>query len=809
MNFGRSMKDNMKNGTKKFFLAALFLCSVKFGYGQEAVFNSIGQKFDAYRTQALQEKLYVHVDRSFYQTGETMWFTIYAVDGTTHRPLDISAVAYLEITDLINHSLLQTKIELKAGEGHGSLLLPSSLSSGNYRVRAYTRWMKNFDPDFYFQQPISILNTLRKPEVESAPVVAAIDVQFFPEGGSLVKGLKSKIAFRATDKDGHGIAFRGAVITAGNDTVVRFNPSKFGIGNFAFTPGEAQTYRAVIKDASGKVTQHAMPVVVDLGYSINLTDSAAWIRLTTTAKLSESTVGVVYLLVHARNQLAVSVAGRLVQGKIIFPIDKRLLGDGINHFTLFNADGKPVCERLYFKRPENKLTVAVKSDKPEYEKRRKIVLTGDARPTSGAPLATLLSLSVYRKDSLQTIQPATIGQYLWLTSELRGTIDSPGYYFNNAGVEEDQAMDNLMLTHGWSRFTWNDVLNKPIPRYSFVPEPRGFLVTGKVINVISNAPAPDVKTYLAIPGKNIRLYAARSDQQGQVMFQMKDFFGMNKLVMQTDTQVDSIYKFEIDDPFSKQFSTTKLPPFTIAPGFKNKILSRSIRSQAQSVFYADSARFVKTSFDTIAFYGKPYKQYFLDSYTRFTSMEDVMREYVAGLWVRKKNGSLHFWVLDELSNSMFRDNSMVLLDGVPVFQEEKILAYDPLKVEKLEIVARKYFLGPAVFNGIVSYTSATGDLANYPLDSRSLVQNYEGLQRQREFYAPRYETPASRNGRLPDFRDLLFWAPEVKPDANGKFAVEFYTSDQTGSYEVVIQGLTKDGLPGTGNTAFDVHDVSN
>jgi hypothetical protein len=293
------------------------------------------------------------------------------------------------------------------------------------------------------------------------------------------------------------------------------------------------------------------------------------------------------------------------------------------------------------------------------------------------------------------------------------------------------------------------------------------------------------------------------------MFQLKDFLGVNKIVMQTDTQQDSIYKFDIDDPFSHQFSKIKLPTFSMASSFKNKILAGSIHAQVQNVFYEDSSRFVKPPVDTTAFYGKPYKQYFLDSYTRFTSMEDVMREYVAGLWVRKKNNKLHFWVLDELTNTMFRDNSLVLLDGVPVFQEEKILAFDPLKVEKLDIVVRKYFLGPAIFNGIVSYTTATGDLADFPLDSRSLVQNYEGLQRQREFYSPRYESIADRNSRLPDFRDLLFWSPAIKPNANGKYSVEFYSSDQTGKYEIIVQGITKDGRPGSATATFEVTDLSN
>ena len=801
-------KRQTKTGSRcNLLIAALVSMFALSGYAQQADINSINDKFDTYRKQALQEKLYVHLDRAFYYNGERMWFTIYAVDGTLHKPLDISAVAYLEVIDFTNQAVAQTKIQLKNGGGNGSLVLPVSVSSGNYLVRAYTRWMQNADPEFYFQQPISILNALRKPEAISVPETDAITIQFFPEGGHLVKNVKSKVAFHATNKEGHGLDFNGVIVNAANDTLVHFQSIKFGIGNFTFTPEESQAYRVIVK-TKGKVTSYPLPATKDYGYSLNLSDSSDRIRLTATARLTEGESEVVYLLVHSRNQVATSVSGKLQRGKTAFTFDKKLLGDGINHLTLFNGQGQPVCERLYFRQPENNLLITTTSDKTEYERRSKISLAFDARTTTGNVSPAHLSVAVYRKDSVQKIQLTSIDQYLWLTSELRGTVESPAYYMKGT-QDAYEAMDNLMLTHGWSRFSWNDVLKGTLPSYQFIPESRGHVVTGTVTNMITNVPASQIRTYLSIPGKEIRLYAANSGQQGQVMFPMKDFYGMNKLVMQTNTQQDSIYKLKIDDSFSPRFSSIRLPAFSVSRAAKNRILSQSIHAQVQTVFYADSSKVTGRSRDTIAFYGNPSNRYYLDDYTRFSAMEDVLREYVGPVWLRKTNNKLHFWVLDELNGGIFKDNSMVLVDGVPVFNEEKILAFDPLKVKKLDIVARQYYLGPAEFNGIVSYITATGDLANFPLDTRSLVQNYEGLQHHREFYAPLYKSSADRNSHLPDFRDLLFWTPELKADANGKYSLEFYSSDQTGNYEVIVQGITDEGLPGSSSTTFDVRDLSN
>src|SRR5688572_9998246 len=133
---------------------------------QFPVLDSIHRKFDQYHTNLLQEKLFVHTDQHLYLTGETIWFNVYDVDAVRNQPSDISKVAYLEILDKDNRAILQTKVALKNGEGHGSFYLPSSIDAGSYNVRAYTQWMKNFDPNNFFHKNITIINTFRKLEPE-------------------------------------------------------------------------------------------------------------------------------------------------------------------------------------------------------------------------------------------------------------------------------------------------------------------------------------------------------------------------------------------------------------------------------------------------------------------------------------------------------------------------------------------------------------------------------------------------------------------------------------------------------------------
>ena len=124
--------------------------------------NSIRTTFNQYNQNSIKEKIFVHSDKSFYVVGEIVWFKLYIVNASTLAPLELSKVAYVEILDSANKHLLQAKILLTNAEGNGSFYLPVNLNSGNFKFRAYTNWMKNFDAQFYFEQAITIINQNKK-----------------------------------------------------------------------------------------------------------------------------------------------------------------------------------------------------------------------------------------------------------------------------------------------------------------------------------------------------------------------------------------------------------------------------------------------------------------------------------------------------------------------------------------------------------------------------------------------------------------------------------------------------------------------
>ncbi len=760
--------------------------------------SKVSQAFDNYRNKALQEKVYVHTDRTVYATGDYLWLKIYCVEGYQHKPLPMSKVAYVEVLDHNQTPVLQARVGLTEGIGHTALFIPASLNTGNYTLRAYTRWMMNFSPDFYFNKTITVINPFKQQEPVTADpkTESQYDIQFFPEGGDLVARLASKVAFRMVDKNGLGIARKGFILDQRNDTITTFEPLKFGLGHFSFTPQSNASYRALILESGGFVTR-PLPAVLARGYVMKLTEEEDNIQITVSSTELHAQV---QLLAHTRNEVAFDAVQPLKDGTTVFKINKDLLEDGISHLTVFN-DKQPVCERLFYKPLKRKFELSGETDKNEYATRSRVNLSIAANANENISLETDLSVSVYRLDSLQHEDPMDIKNYLMLTSELPGTVESPAFYFSN-DPNSAEAMDNLMLTHGWRRFKWQDVTDEKYT-YHYFPEYRGSLITGRVEHIETGEPAKNVMTYLSVPGKKFDLRASRSNGDGEIKFELTDFYWPSRVVVQTNPLIDSTYRIRITNPFSTQYGKVRSNRFVISSSHGSQVLTRSINMQLGNTYH-EKTRSIKVLpvADSIPFYGKPDERYYLDEYTRFPFMEDVMREYVPGVFVRKRKGNFSFLVSNKNDNTIFNESPLVLLDGVPVFSTNKIMSYSPLNVQRLDVVTHRYFYGPLEFQGIVSYTTYRGEMQNFQLDSRVLIKDQEGIQCQRQFFSPVYETTAQQVSRTPDFRDLLFWSPSVKTNEQGKANLSFYTSDQPGDYLVNIQGLTKDGEQAS--TAFTI-----
>jgi hypothetical protein len=838
----------------RYLSLTLFLILAGFGqpaWCQQDNGDDIAAAFLRYQSRTMQEKLFVHVDKDFYLAGENCWFSIYDVDGSTNSLRGLSAIASIELLDKELKPVIQLRVRLDSGRGGGSFHIPASLPSGHYLFRAYTSWMRNFSPDEYFSESLTILNTTTESPTQdstragdsagqpqpttSAPTPgvtlpaahAAPAIHFFPEGGNLVEDLSSVVAFKATDRYGHGLTCRGVVYDQQHDTLARFSSNQFGMGRFQLTPKPGYTYSARIETPDSIITQ-TLPTAFSQGYTMHLDDADPHrLQITVTGRTSASSA-LVYLFVHAHRHISSLQAARLNDNTAAFTIDKDSLQDGISHFIVFDANRSPVCERLWCKQPRGLLHIDLRGSGPvaaatanpgangplatagpqvtadtAYDTRHRIDIDLQTTDPAGAPIPASLSVSTILIDSVQTIPDETILSYLLLSSDLKGKIESPQYYFTNPDSRTAEALDNLMLTQGWSRFRWEDVHKKPF--FEFLPETSGPIINARITQRLTGAAPTPMTFYASIPGRQFQLASTLSHPDGSLAFQLDNFYGNRELIVQAPA-ADSTYRIDVSSPFSDHYAAL---PAGRPLSYKDRpqtLLSRSIAVQAENAYLASAKyRLVPAPApDTMGFYGTPTRHYNLDDYVRFVTLDEVIREYVEDVRVRWKTGKAYFRVRDALFNVFFDGDPLLLIDGVPVNDYNQLLAVNPLKLAAIDVLSHRYYLGPAHGEGLVSFRSYDGDLGGYRLDPNAVVVQFNGLEQLREFYSPVYTSAAHDQSTIPDLRNQLLWAPAIGTGEDGKKQFSLYTSDLKGNYTLIVQGIGKNGLLGYSTLSFTV-----
>jgi len=739
------------------------------------------------------EKLFVHLSRTDLITGELLWFSIFQVDRQSHRPLNLSKVVYTELLDQSGKAVLQNRLFIDGGRGYGSFYLPANLQTGTYLFRAYTAWMKNMDPAYWFSQPVKILNTLRPSDgLTMPPVQQAPSMNFFPEGGNLVVGLPSRVAVHATDRFGSGVNVFGWVLE-GKDTVSRFRSGRHGLGSFRLTPVAGKVYNVQFRSPAGQVQNAPLPAIQQQGITLSVTDSLGRLAIGIHSSVAEGSFPIV---IHCRQD--VRYAGRITvtngQGWVMPELQH--LPPGISQITVFNSDGQPVAERLWFRKPDVK-TVSVEPNQRTYNVRSRALLTLGA-----VPFAARYSVSVFRADSLAPA--ADIVSNLLLTSDLKGEVENPEFYFSD-DPQSKSLGDLLMMTHGWRRFSWPDVLADRKPVISHLPELNGHLLQGTLLDP-DGKPVPGKTVFMSSPSRVIRLFTSLSDAAGKVRFDISPHNLGNRVIVQPDLTRDSLLRLQMDNPFSDRTTPWKPRPVQTFSSMASGLVERNVAMQVQDAFHEEETYFNYPAgeLDSIPFYGKPTETYNLDDYVRFPEMEEVMREFVKGVWVRKRRDQFRLVVLDRLRNVSFTENPLTLLDGVPVPDINRLFSVDPAKVRQIDVLSRRYFLGPLKCSGIVSFTSYNGDLAGMQVDPRSVVIDHSQLERRREFHHTRYATVLSRENRIPDRRFLVLFNPAVVAATGLRAQLEFFTSDVEGTFFVVVEGLGEEGTPLHATTSFSV-----
>lgn len=566
--------------------------------------------FDDYHHRMVQladsfprEKIYLNFDNNSYYLRDTLWFKAYVVENENKRyvPTRQSRPLYVELVDPYGHVKERQIIHINNGEGNGQFVLDGFMLPGFYEVRAFTKWMLGFQEPYYYSRVFPIYrmemskNSSSKviPEYNLDPSMQIrpeqekkFTLRFFPEGGTLVEGITSRIAFEAVSKEKGAEDIKGVVCTTEGDTITTFKTLHDGMGYFMYTPDHTKPAVAKV-NYDNKSYAFDLPAATTNGYVMraeNMGDSLK-IQIARSANMQGDTLAVfVTQQGIPYNYQVVPLTGRMTEKVMLstFPMP-----DGIVHVSLMNKHKKIICDRACFIPERKPVSLSVSNTKPIYMPFDSVHCELQLKDFLDIPRRCNLSVSI--RDALRSDERAfdtNIHNYLLLTSDLRGYIHSPGYYLADQSIRRKAELDVLLLVRGWRQYDMENWLNETnFPIYE--PE-RALILKGQVKSLVMKKNENDMEVSV-ITRRNDLWLAGKvvTDSLGQFAIPINDdsIVGTLEAVYQTRkltkkrNRMCDIRLFRSFAPPLKEYV-----PQEVSLVFDDKNEIRRLANQADSLF---------------------------------------------------------------------------------------------------------------------------------------------------------------------------------------------------------------------------------
>lgn len=789
---------------KKIFVF-LTLALVSFSLSED-VLEKIVAGFKKYLQEFPQEKIYLHTDRPYYTNGDTIWLKAYPTGGTFHEPSQLSNIVYIELINPDGKLAKQIKLLATNSSATGYMVLPDSIALGNYLLRAYTNWMKNNNEDYFFHCMIKIWS---KSFAISHAVVQEkkLDIQFFPEGGDLVNGLTSEVAFKAIGNNGLGQEVKGKIVDETNATVCEFKSNLLGMGTFYITPRKEKSYRAIIDN----MVDVNLPSTKEYGITLSVKNQPNTKSVTVRIQTTMPDLKTIYIIAQTRGIVCYSASTKIPAGIALVKIPKSVFPEGLAQITLTDQEGNPLAERLIFIDANKHPTIKITPDKPVYSPRELITLHVQATDTSGVPLIANLSLAVCdNRYVLTDNNRETINSYLLLSSELRGYIESPGYYFNPTNIDRYEALDNLLLTQGWRRFTIKKALELQWAQQQYAVE-HGLTITGKMVDKHNNKPIANGKVTYMCASPIFETKIAQTNATGDFEINQVICYDSAKIFLQGETKKGGKWtKFILNN--KPDFPALHFPllPFSDTPtDFEKSLVAQSIEQKKIHYEFGQKPILLK---EVVVQAKKEEREKGSKIYGRGSTSTKVagnialettvhplqmLQGREAGVSV---SGAGQNWKVSIRGGG----TPLILIDDMPV-PIETLSSISVRDIESYTIWKgpNASIFGSRGINGVIGFYIKKGaDIFERPTEG-IYIFNVHGFQTEREFYAPKYEVQRPSNSK-PDKRITLFWEPHVTTDSTGHAVISFYNHDEETKASGVIEGISLKGEPLVGTFDYEI-----
>lgn len=773
------------------------------------------------------EKVYVHTDRSCYTLGESIWYKAYSVLAYNHVLLDQSKILYVELISPDSKIIARNKTRLDQGLGHGDFKLSDSIGvkkPGVYQLRAYTNWDRNFGEDFVFKKEIEIIDVFKditKPEETNKrsnqrrkskedlqfETQQAFQFQFFPEGGNLIDGVISTVAFKASDNYGNPIHVTGRIVDSKGDLVTLFASLHDGMGKFQIQPDLIQELKAEITSENGKTIELPLPKVSASGILLSIAKvkgkDIATVR-TNSKTFQEQKGETIAIVARVRGVSYFEGEIQLNSQQISFEIPEADIPEGICQITVYDKNAVPQSERLIYidKTIEDHLDISLKTNKTIYKPDETVEINVVSKNKTGERVPASFSIaSVDDKSVDKALKYGTnICSYFFMESDIKGEVYNPGFYFDETNSKRLACLDLLLLTQGWRDFLWKTIPETPkLPKYQIET---GFPISGMVKQLLGNKPKPNNNITLALLNdkEGMQLFAEVSDSLGRFHFKDVGFTGKTTMLVNTRNEkgkgkgellLDSLENKPLATNYKYESIETNTVDTLELESIKKHVYNKYIAYGVSPENVLDEVEIIAERKDeTPSYYGNPEYKYYVeeDDASRYSNIYQLIQFLVPGVLVT--NDTIRFM--------RFNGPAHIILDGFPVFSPSDISYIMPENVDRVEV-----FKGPsaAIFgsdgaNGVILIYTKIGSVNNQPKQEfHSITETVYGYYDARVFYTPTGEDSDFDLNNNDAIRNTLYWNPYVHPDENGVITLNYKNSKVETQVKVTLEGLTVSGIP--------------
>lgn len=721
-----------------------------------------------------QETLVLRTDRDLYIAGEPVWLTLNCLKSGTSENSNLSTVAYLEVLNGNNEPVSQFKLFLNDGRTSTQIILPDTLSTGNYLLRAYTKWLRNYASDLFYSKNIAVINPFSRNAFPKAEYIFSSDTVFFyPESGKVISGKTNRILIKSFDRAGQPCAVSGNIISPAGDTLQQIQCDNTGISAISVLVSESGKYRFTKHGSESE--QAAFATSENLSHVFIQEEDEDQIVFAFNRNRQESTTRKLDIITALGGFVKSYTINESQNPSLI--VNASELPSGYLSALLIDNTGTILASRYFIRSGDTTGgSIKINLDPDELSQRSEVKLNIE-NPEN----LSQVSVSVV-KESLLNYQ----SQLAFSTTPLEIPQD---YLKQFAGA--NVSINDLLMAY--QPLTTIVTRTKDL----FLPERKGEIISGTVVTLNTQEAIRNESFMLSFVGKYPTLDICRTDESGRFYFE-NNRYGEQEIVIQPFKNESLVgnFKVNLDLQYCTTYPKKSAAPLFIDQANMDKINEAIVNMQVNALYnsYNPFPPIRKEHSFPPAFYGVPNSSTKLTDYIELPNMEEIIREIIPQASIVKKDDQFSISIAaGDLAYSR-EINSFCLIDGVPVKNQDNILKMNAQQIERIDVENRDVFVKEFKIGKIFSLITKDGNMGAFDFDKRIFRQSYHAFQPQFEFNSPDYSSNEIKTSRLPDFRNVLYWNPNLGFTDQNQAEIRFFTSDENAVYKVVVEGINENGM---------------